>query len=126
MAVCFFLGDNLLDSATAIKLLLSSYTLQSTSGFGRCKSKRKDNYFTNTIKGMTLRITWINVMYPDYFAIKEIFVCNLLRHNTGHPAYVITYPDVTCHLLYDQNLLETIGRKSWHLHNTQCIFISIL
>ena len=91
IAIRFVIGENLLDSATAIQLWFYSNTLQKTSGFVRCISKIKYTSFVNDIKGMTLRITCLNKMYYDYVLLKVIYICNLLHHNTVHTAYVITY-----------------------------------
>ena len=46
---------------------------------------------------MTFRIDLFNVMYYDSVILKGISVCNLLHHNTVHPAEIITCPvrDVT-------------------------------
>ena len=88
----FVLGDNLLDSAITIQPLLSYNTLQNTSGFGRCILKIDDSSLINAIKGITLSIAWINAIYSDSVVLTAISVCNLLHHNTGHPACFITYP----------------------------------
>ena len=70
---------------------LSSKTLQNTYGFGRLISKINYASLISTIKGIMLRITWINEIYLAFIVLKDISVCNLLHHNTGHPVYVITY-----------------------------------
>ena len=90
--MCFVLGEIFLDTKTEIQLWLSSKTLQKTAGFVICIPKINNCSFTITIKGITLCITCLNAMYYDSVVIKEISVCNLLNHNTGHLAYVITYP----------------------------------
>ena len=54
--------------------------------------KMKDTSLINAIKVITLYIAWINAIYYASIVLKEIHVCNLLHHNTGHPLYVITYP----------------------------------
>ena len=90
--MCFVLSENLLDSAPSMQLLLSLKTLQKTSGFGRCISKINDTSFINAIKIITLRIAWLNAIYSANVLIKDISICNLLHDNTGHPAYIITYP----------------------------------
>ena len=41
---------------------------------------------------MTLCTTWINAINFSSVALTAISFCNLLHHNTGNPAYVITYP----------------------------------
>ena len=92
IAMCFVLCDNLLDSATAMQPLFSLNTLQNTSGFGRFISKIKYTSFINATKGITLRISCLNVVYSSSVVLKTICIYNLLHHNTGHPAYVITYP----------------------------------
>ena len=94
MAICFVLGENLLDSETSIQLRFSSNTLQNTSGFGICISKIKDTSFTYDIKGITLRTSWLNMIYYTSLVLKEISVCKLMHHNNGHSAYVITYNGV--------------------------------
>ena len=68
--MCFFLDYNLLDYAKAVQIWLSSNTIKKTFGFGRCASKIKDNSFINTIKGITLRITWINTIYSASVVLK--------------------------------------------------------
>ena len=60
----FCFGDHLLDSATEIKLWLSSNTLQKTSGFEICISKIKDTSYVNAIKVITLSITCLNAILP--------------------------------------------------------------
>ena len=90
--MCFVLSENLLDSAPSMQLLLSLKTLQKTSGFGRCISKINDTSFINSIKSITSRIGWFKFIYSAFVVIKVIYVCNLLYHNNGNPAYVITYP----------------------------------
>ena len=88
----FVLGDNLLHSATAIKLFFSLDTLQKTSGFGRCILKIKDTSFINDVKGDTSCVALINAIYYASVVLKSILVCNLIYHNTVHPTYVITDP----------------------------------
>ena len=51
----------------------------------------KGTSLINAIKGITLRISWINAVHEASGLLEEIYVCNLLHHNTGHPAYVMTY-----------------------------------
>ena len=46
----------------------------------------------STINGITLHISWLNVIYCACVVLKEISVCNLLYYNTGYSTYVITYP----------------------------------
>ena len=75
-----------------MKFFLSPKTLQNNSGFGRSISKINDISFINNIKGITSRISWINEIYSASDILKVIYVCNLLHHNTRHPAYVIIYP----------------------------------
>ena len=82
----FVLDENLLYSATAVQILLSSETLQNTSGFGRWIS------FINAINSITSRIACLSAIYSASVVLKAIYVCNLLYHNTGHTAYVIKYP----------------------------------
>ena len=89
---CFVLGNNFLESATAIKLLFYLDTLQKTYVFGICISKIKYNSFINPVKGITLCIPWINAIYSASVVIEAIYVCNLLHHNTVHTADVTTYP----------------------------------
>ena len=43
-------------------------------------------------RGITSRIAWINLIYFASFVLKVISICNLLHHNTGNNAYIITYP----------------------------------
>ena len=62
----------MLDSDTEIKPWLSSETLQKTSVFGRWISKISDTYFTSVIKGITLRITYLNAIYSTSIAPKAI------------------------------------------------------
>ena len=90
-AMWFVLGKNLLDSVTAVKIWLYLKTLLITSGFGRWISKINYTSFIRAIKGNTLRITCLNAIYSASIVLQLISVCNLLQHNTGHPAYVITY-----------------------------------
>ena len=90
--MCFVLGKNLLDSVTAVKFWLYLKTLLITSGFGRWISKINYTSFIRAIKGNTLRITCLNAIYSASIVLQLISVCNLLQHNTGHPAYVISYP----------------------------------
>ena len=78
-----------LDSATAMKLFLSSKTPQNTSIFGRRISKINYNYFISYIKVIISFIAWPNVIYYASVVIKVISV---LHPNTGYPAYVITHP----------------------------------
>ena len=92
IAICFVLGDNLLDSATEMQLWFYLNTLQNTSGFGICISQINDNDFINAIKGITFHIDWINTRYSASMILKVITFCNQLHHSTGHPAYVSTYP----------------------------------
>ena len=89
--MCVFLGESLLDSATAMQILLASKNLRKTSGFGRCVSKIKYPYFISAIKGITSRINYIHAIYFASVVLKEIYICKLLHHNTGHPVHVITY-----------------------------------
>ena len=88
----FVLVENLLDSVTEIQLWLSLNTLLKNSVFGRWISKTKYTYIINSVKGVTLHIIWFNAIYSASVVLKDISVCNLLNHNTGNPAYVITYP----------------------------------
>ena len=87
----FFIGGILLDSVMAMQLWLSSKNLQNTSGFEKWISKINYTSLVSAIKGIMLIIAWPNVIYSASVVIKPISVCNLLHHNTGHPAYVITY-----------------------------------
>ena len=82
----FFLSDNLLDSATAMQLWLSSKTLQNNVVFRRRISKINDNSFISAIKGYLPRISWINKIYSDSVVLKYIYVCNLMHHTTGNTA----------------------------------------
>ena len=75
-----------------MQIWLSLKTSQKTSGFVRCVSKIKYNSLINAIKGITLLIAWIKAIYYASVVLKAIYVFNLLNHNTGHPAYVMTYP----------------------------------
>ena len=90
--MCFVLGENLFDSTTEMKIWLSFKTLQKTSGFVRCISKINYISFVTSIKIIMLLIACINAIYYAYVVFKVISVYKLLYHNTGHPAYVITYP----------------------------------
>ena len=54
-------------------------------------SKINDIYFISTIKGITPGIAWLNAIYYASVVIKDIYICNLLHHITGHPTYVISY-----------------------------------
>ena len=92
IAMCFVLGENLLNSATAMQLWLSLKTLLNTSGFGRWISKINNTNFISAIKCIMLHIAWINAIYSASVVLKAFSVCNLLHHNTIHPAYIITYP----------------------------------
>ena len=66
---------------------------EKNSGSGGYMSKINDIYFIICIKGITLRIAWLNMIYYASILIKAIYTYNLLHHNTGHPAYVITYTE---------------------------------
>ena len=52
-------------------------------------------------KGITSYIALLNTIYSASVVLKEIYVCNVLHHNTVNPAYVITYPvhDMTFYVL---------------------------
>ena len=118
IAMCFSIGKKLLDSAIAIQLWFYSDNLQKTSGFGLCVSKIKDTSCINARKGITSRIAWINVIYSAPVVLKAIYIWNLLQHNTGHPAYVITYP--IHDMIFSSLSASTWAHswESWHLHNT--------
>ena len=100
--------------ATAIQLWLSLKTLKNTSGLGRRTSKIKYISFISTINVITSCISWINTIYSDYIVLKVIYDCNLLRHNTGHPTYMITYPVHDMVFIHDRNLLDP---KHWKIRN---------
>ena len=74
-----------------MQLKLSSKTFKNISGFGRFILKINDISFISSIKVITSRISWIDVIYYASVLVKVISVCNLLHHNNGHPAYVINY-----------------------------------
>ena len=88
----FVLGGILLDSATAMQLWLSLNHLQNTSVFGRLILIINDTYLISSMIVIASRISWINAVYSASIVLKSISVCNLLHHNIGHIAYVITYP----------------------------------
>ena len=50
-------------------------------------------YFNRVIKCIALRISCTNTIYSASILLKEIYVCNLSISNTGHPVYLITYPE---------------------------------
>ena len=56
--------------------------------------KDKLYIFCHIHKSIMLRIAWPNVIF--YFTVvpKVISIYKLIHHNTGHPAYVITYPEI--------------------------------
>ena len=68
----FALGENLLDSATAIQIVLSLNNLQKTSGFVRFILKIKYTSFINAIKVITSRINCLNAKYSAYVVLKAI------------------------------------------------------
>ena len=93
-------------SAMAMKILLSYITLQKTSGFGIWMLKINDISFISSIKGITLCISWINEIYYASVVLKAIYIFNLLYHNTGHPAHMITYP--VCGMIF-----SSLSASSW-------------
>ena len=79
----------------------------------------KDNFFISTIKYITLRIAYLNVIYYASVVLRANYFCNLLHHNTWHPTYVITYPvrDMIFSLL--SKSAWSHPQENWHLLNTQ-------
>ena len=75
-----------------MQLWLSLDNLKKTYISRRWISKINDTSLISAIKGITLRIAWLNAINYAYFVLKVIYVCNLLHHNTGNSVYVITYP----------------------------------
>ena len=71
-------------------LIIFKY-LTKTSGFEIFISKIKDTPFINAIKGVTSYIAYINTICFVSIVLKDIYVCNLLHHNTGNSAYVNIY-----------------------------------
>ena len=99
IAMCFFLGEILINPATYIQLWLYFKALRNSSGAGRSISKVNNISFIILIKGITSHIAWINAIYSAYVILKAIYVCNLLHHNTEHPSYMIIYRtqhDIIC------------------------------
>ena len=54
--------------------------------------KIKHTSFINPLKGITLRIAWLNAIYSTSMVLKSIYVCNSLHPDSGPPTYIITYP----------------------------------
>ena len=50
------------------------------------------NSFISTIIRGTSRTACDNAIYSASVVLNAIFICNLLDHKIGHPAYMITYP----------------------------------
>ena len=74
IAICFVLGENLWDYTTAIQILWHLNTLQNTSVFGRCTLEIKYTSFINDIRGITLRITWINAIDSTSVVLKFFLI----------------------------------------------------
>ena len=91
-AMCFVLGVNFDLSATLMQLLLSSNTLQWNSGLGLWRGKTSPTSTIKLMKGITSLIAWNSAMYSDSVVLKAIYICSLLHHVRGHPAYIITKP----------------------------------
>ena len=83
------------------------------------KIKINDTSLISAIKGITLRIAWINAKYSAYVLLKPITVCNLLHHNTGHPEDVITHTIRGMVFLHYRNMIDPIHQQIWYLCNTR-------
>ena len=65
-----------------------------------------------------LHIAWLNDIYPASILIKAILVCNLVHHNAGHTAYVITYPVRYKQFLHYWHMFDSNHQQSQHLNTT--------
>ena len=120
--MCFVLGKLfLLCNGNANLITLKN--LQYNSVFGRRISKINNIYFISNIKGIKLRIDWINTIYYASIVHKEISICNLLHHKMGHPAYIITHSEHNMKFLNYWSLIEPNCLQNWHLRNIWRLFI---
>ena len=104
IAICFVLGENLWDYTTAIQLWWHLNTLQNTSVFGRCTLEIKDTSFTNDIRGITLRIKWINAIYSTSVVLKIFLIVTYCTIILDTPCTLLHIPyGVFCKKKRDKN-----------------------